>query len=70
MLRFSDYDVLTHWTGVREAILEALTPASPTPMKNRSFGYSGVPSPNLSRCGGRRTVALRPEYFSSLVAGR
>ena len=29
-LRFSDYDVLTNWTGVLEAILEALTPASPT----------------------------------------
>jgi very-short-patch-repair endonuclease len=33
VLRFSDYDVLTNWTGVLEAILEALTPASPTPMK-------------------------------------
>ena len=30
VLRFSDYDVLTHWTGVLEAISEALTPASPT----------------------------------------
>jgi very-short-patch-repair endonuclease len=30
VLRFSDYDVLTNWTGVLEAISEALTPASPT----------------------------------------